>query len=92
MTSSRDGAVLRRDCQPQAGTPQYGQQIDALLEIVPIPENRDQLSSQIANIWAAADAVRMVCDDLKGPLDRLLSVLCNGDEEEPNDDNAKDDS
>ena len=53
----------------------YKREVDALLEISPIPENRDILATKVANLQAAAQAVRMVCDDsvseaLKSHLER----------------------
>ncbi len=66
---------------------EYGRQVDKLLAIPPTPEHRDELASQIASIWAAAGAIKMVCEDLEGPLDRLCGALC-----EENDDDRSNDS
>jgi hypothetical protein len=59
----------------------YRQRVDELLEVAPVPENRDEIASRIAAVWAAAQSIRMVCDGLEGPLDRLVGHLCDEDDD-----------
>ncbi len=57
----------------------YSRCLDELMALPPTPENRDEIATKLAAVWAAVDGVKMVCDDLAGPMDRLLSALCADD-------------
>ncbi len=59
----------------------YQEHLDTLLNIEPTPSNRERLSTTLADLWASVHSIKMVCDDLEGPLDRLMGVVCPEDDE-----------
>ena len=59
----------------------YETHLDELLAIPPMPENREPISTKLADLWASVGSIKMVCDDVHEPLSRLLSAMSDGEDE-----------
>lgn len=83
---SRDDSSLvvdTGDLELQLG--QYQEHIDELLAISPVPENQKEIGRKIVDLWASVGWIKAVCDDLNGPLERLISAV-SADEDDEDDD------
>jgi len=80
--SDDDSTLVVDTAELELQLTRYTKLIDELLDIPPTPENRDRLATQIANVWAGVGSVKMVCEDLQAPLNNLLGVLCDEEDDD----------
>ena len=80
---SRDDSTLIVDtAEVEFQYEQYHNSLNDLLSTPPVLENHDALSTKVARLLVAAQSLKAVCDDLEGPLDKLLTTICDFDDDE----------
>ena len=79
---SRDDSTLIVDtAEVEFQYEQYHNSLNDLLSTPPVLKNHDVLSTKVARLLVAAESLKAVCNDLEGPLDKLLTTLCDFDDD-----------